>query len=179
MADDDVHNLKKINESCIGFNLVNTDLIRDSILHALKTGRSIGVRFNLGSIKTIEEKKDAFAKLPEINNISFKNDTIRIDLDRKVKTIRFIGQNGIEKKSISNSSSAFFLFGKEDTYIRSEIECNDGTKYFLNPFFRYDGIKLTYYASSYNTIKTLTWRVSFLVVLVLAFIVLKRRKTNV
>ena len=110
----------------------------------------MGVQFNLSSYKTNEEKKAALLQLPGITGITLLNDTISVRLNEPVKTIKFIGQYGIERKVITNCASGKYLFSKKDTYIRTEVECNDGTVYYLNPVFRYDGKKLTDYAPSYN-----------------------------
>jgi hypothetical protein len=105
MADDDAHNLTRIIEGCHSFNLINTDLARDSILQALKTGRSVGVNFNISSYKTNEEKKAALQKLPEINSVTLKNDTLLVSLSKTVKTIKFIGQNGSERKCVTDNTT--------------------------------------------------------------------------
>jgi hypothetical protein len=175
MADDDLHDLKKINESGHSFNLINTSLVKDSILRALKTGRSVGVKFNLTSYKTNEEKKTALQKLPEIRLIALKNDTLTVTLNQLVKTIKFIGQQGIERKRITNCTTGNYLFSKSDTYIRTEIECNDGSLYFFNPVFRYDGIHLTDYVTKYNIQKTWFWRSSVIIIFLLFFLIMKHK----
>ncbi len=176
MADDDAHDPTNLEDICSSFNLINSDMIKDSILHSLRTGRSIGVKFNIVSYKTNEEKRAALLKLPEVKSITFKNDTLAVSLNQSVKTIKFIGQKGIEKKSMTNCSTGYYFFALEDTYIRTVIECNDGTIYFLNPLLRYNGITLTNYAPSYNILKTWTWRSIVLGILVLTFIIWYRKK---
>lgn len=176
MADDDVHDLKNIKDNVSSFNLINTDLFRDSILYSLRTGRSIAVKLNISSFKTNQEKRAAVLKLPEVSSISFKNDTITVSLNQSVKIIKFIGQNGTEKMRILNCSTGSYSFGKQDTYIRTEIECNDSTIYFLNPFFRYNGIRLTYYKASYNVLETWALRSALLCILLLIFTIWYRNK---
>lgn len=176
MADDDAHNLTKINEGCHSFNLINTGLTKDSILQALKTGRSVGVNFNISSYKTNEEKKATLQKLPEIKSVALKNDTLFVSLNKPVKTIKFIGQNGSERKSIADNTAGTYLFDKQDTYIRTEIECDDGTIYFLNPVFRYNGKQLTDYFPVHNATKTWLLRSVIIVMLLLIFIIRKYRK---
>ena len=178
MADDDAHGLTKINEACSSFNLINTDIVRDSILKALKTGRSVGVKLNIETYKTDKEKKVAFQQLPEITFVTVKNDTLIVGLNKTVKFIKFIGQQGAERKRITNCERGTYIFSKPDTYIRTEIECFDGTVYFLNPVFRYDGIRLVEYAPSYNVLKTWFWRSAFLAAVLLIFIIWKPIKIN-
>jgi hypothetical protein len=176
MANDDAHNLTRMVEGCHSFNLINSVLVRDSILHTIKTGRYVGVNFNVAPYKTNEEKKDALAKLPGIRSITIKNDSITVRLTKPVKSFRFIGQNGSERKIVSDNSVGTFLFGKSDTYIRTEIECDDGTIYFLNPVFRYDGRQLTDYHASINVLKTRVYQSVVLIILLLIFLIWKFRK---
>ena len=175
MADDDSHELTNIKDVCSSFNLINTDPDKDSILKALRIGRSIGVKFNISSYKTNEEKRAALSKLPEINSINFNNDTLTIKLSQLVKTIKFLGQQGVEKIRITDSSMGSCFFSNQDTYIRTEIECYDGTIYFLNPLFRWDGIRLTYYTPSVNVLKTWFWRSALISLLLIIFIIRIRK----
>jgi hypothetical protein len=175
MADDDSHELTNVKDVCRSFNLVNSDLLKDSVLKALGTGRSVGVKFNISTFKTNEEKRAALPLLPEINVINFINDTLTVRLSHPVKTIKFIGQHGVEKKIITNSSGGSYAFSKQDTYIRTEIECKDGTVYYLNPLLRYDGIRLTYYNPTVNLFKTRVWR-SVVFISLLIFIIWYRRR---
>jgi hypothetical protein len=176
MADDDCHDLANIKEVNNSFNVINTDLVKDSILNALSYGRSFGVKLNASTFKTNEDKREAFLNLPKIDKITFQNDTLRISLSQSVKTIKFIGQHGIEIGRFTDCSRGSCIFRKEDTYIRTEIECNDGTLYFLNPLFRYDGIRLTDFVPTLNVFKTWTWRLTFFCLLLLIFIIWYRKR---
>jgi hypothetical protein len=176
MANDDAHDMRKISEGCHSFNLINTDLVKDSILHSIKTGCSVGVDLNISLYKTNEEKKAGLQKLPEITSVTLKNDTLSVRLNLSVKSIKFIGQKGVERKRITNCATGTYFFSKQDTYIRTEIECHDGTIYFLNPVFRYDGVRLTDNVTSYNVLKTWAWRSAVLAVLLLIFFIWKNKK---
>ncbi len=176
MANDDAHNLTRNIEGCHSFNVINTVPVRDSILQALRAGRYYGVNFNVTSFRSNEEKKDALMKLPGIRSITLKNDSLIVSLTRPVRTFRFIGQNGTERKSVPESSQATYLFRKDDTYIRTEIECNDGSLYFLNPVFRYDGKQLTDYHPVFKAVKTRVYQSVVLIIFLLIFILWKFRK---
>lgn len=173
MADDDTHDLTKINDGCQSFNLINADLVKDSILHAIKTGCLVGVNLNFSSVKTHEERRSQLEKLPEITGITLNGDTLKVSFNQPVKTIKFIGQNGVERKKITNSAMGYYLFNKQDTYIRTEIECQDDITYFLNPVLRYDGVQLTSYLPTRNLFKTYACRSSALVILFLTPIIIK------
>ena len=170
MADDDSHEWMNKNDIGCSFNLINSDPEKDSILKALSTGKSIGVKFNASSFKTNAEKRAALLDLPEIKEINFKNDTFAVRLNKSVKRIKFIGNHGIEKKSMTECSEGFCSFSRKDTYIRTEIECYDGTVYFLNPLFRFNGIRLTYYVPTFNVFKTWGCRLAVICLLLLIFI---------
>jgi hypothetical protein len=176
MADDDCHDLTNIKEVNNSFNVINTDLVKDSILNALSYGRSFGVKLNASTFKTNEDKREAFLNLPKINKITFQNDTLAVSLSHSVRTIKFIGQHGAEIMRITNHSEGSCFFSKQDTYIRTEIECNDGTLYFLNPLFRYDGTRFTDYVPTFNAFKTWAWRLAFFCLLLIIFIIWYRNK---
>jgi len=176
MANDDAHDITDINNACHTFNLINTDLNKDSILYSIKTGRSVGVNFNVSLYKTSEEKKSGLLNLPEITSVILKDDTLIVSLNKLVKTIKFIGQEGAERKKITDSATGSYFFNKQDTYIRTEIECHDGTMYFLNPVFRYDGIQLPDHVSSPDLLKTWFWRSVVLFVLLILIIMRVKNK---
>jgi hypothetical protein len=176
MADDDCHDLNSIKEVTNSFNEINTDLVKDSILKALGSGRSFGVKLNTKNLKTNEEKRNALLNLPKIDSITFKNDTLTVSLSKTVKAIKFIGQHGKEIRRITDQSKGSCHFSQEDTYIRTEVECNDGTLYFLNPLLRYDGVRLTYYAPSFNAFSTWAWRSAFFCLVILIFIIWYRKR---
>lgn len=175
MADDDAHDPANIRDVCSSFNLINTELLKDSVSNSLRTGRSVGVKFNISSIINNEEKKAALQRLPRLKAVNLENDTLIVRLDKPVKEIKFIGQHGAVKKRITDCSTGSYNFEKQDTYIRAEIECNDGTVYFLNPVFRYDGIRLSDWSSSYNALKTWTWRLAFLIIFIVILGVLNKK----
>jgi hypothetical protein len=174
MSDDDAHNLTKIRDGIHCFNLINTDLVRDSILHSIKTGKLVGVDFNVSKFKNNEEKKIALLKLPRISGITLINDTLSISLSDTVKAIKFIGQNGIEKKHITENSSGSYFFRKEDTYIRAEVLCKDSTVYFFNPVFRYDGIQLGHDKPTLAVFRTWMWRVLCLIALLISIFIVRK-----
>ncbi len=176
MADDDAHDLTKINDACHSFNMINSDLLKDSILHSIKTGRLVAVNFNISSYKTNEEKKSGLLNLPEITSVTLKDDTLNVNLNKLIKTIKFIGQNGAEKQKITNAATGSYFFNKQDTYIRTEIECIDGTIYFLNPVFRYNGVRLTDQVSSPDLFNTWFWRAIVLSLLFLIFVIIRMKR---
>ena len=97
-----------------------------SILNSLETGNSYAVAYRGNLIE-----------MPELQEVSLKNDTLKVSVSAKAKEIRFIGQNAIVKQSVSNVAEAFYPFQKDDTYIRTEIEFANGNTLYLNPLVRH------------------------------------------
>jgi hypothetical protein len=176
MADDDSHNFRNLLECTSCFNMINTIPVKDSILFALKRGHSFSVKFNLNKYTTNEAKKAGLANLPKLIGFNVMNDTISLRLNKNVKTIKFIGQQGIEKKSLSSTNNGSYFFNKEDTYIRTEIECLDGTLYFLNPVFRYNGIMKVDPSPPIDVFKTWVGRSIIIIILIFGFIILYYKK---
>ena len=142
-------------------------------MHSIRTGCLVAVNFNISSYKTNEEKKSGLQNLPGITSVTLKDDTLNVSLNRLVKTIKFIGQEGAERKKITNAATGSYFFNKQDTYIRTEIECIDGTIYFLNPFFRYNGVQLTDQVSSPDLFNTWLLRAVVLFLLLSIFVIIR------
>lgn len=166
MAGDDRHNQDGEGESLESFNLVNSDLSKDSILDAIRTGCLAGVDLKNNFIKTDTEKKKILEKLTSFCQFKLKNDTIIISLTTPAEEISFIGQGGKIKKTFFNCKNGTYFFNKSDTYIRSEIKYFDGTVLFLNPVFRYNKLALRNNFSSSDMLKTWLWRSTFVFILV-------------
>ena len=107
--------------ACIGDN----DTV--SMLKSLETGNSYGVAYS-GSL----------IEVPELQHVTLQNDTIFVSVSAKAKEIRFIGQNAIVKQRVSGIYDAFYHFEKDDTYIRTEIEFENGNTLYLNPLVRHE-----------------------------------------
>lgn len=106
--------------ACIGDNDA------ESVLKSLETGNSYAVAY-LGSL----------LEVPELQEVKLNNDTLVVSVSEKAKEIRFIGQNAIVKQQLSNVSEGWYVFKKDDTYIRTEIEFDDGNVLYLNPLVRH------------------------------------------
>lgn len=179
IADDDSHNQRDQKQCGVCLNMVNTVLYRDSVLRSLKTGKSISVKLNFVTYPSFEAKKTAIQLLPKLIAFNVRNDTISLKFNRKVRSIKFIGQEGSEMNSASDTGSATCLFTKDDTYIRTEVECYDGTMYYLNPVFRYDGVLKPDTSPSVNQKKTWISRSVAVAALILVFTILFYKKRYV
>jgi hypothetical protein len=167
MANDDAHNLSDITDGAHSFNMINGESDKNSVLSALKTGKSYAVCFNVHPYKTNYQKKAALSMLPVIKAVDLRNDTIFVRTDLKVDTIRFIGQNGAVRKISTDCKTADYEITKNDTYVRTEIVCKDGTVYFLNPVFRYNDSFISPGNPEDNTTKSALYRIPLITLFVI------------
>lgn len=98
----------------------------DNIYKSLETGNSYGVFLN-----------DKDSKIPVLQYVTLKSDTIDLAVSEKAKEIRFIGQNSIVKMTTNNTENAIYIIQDNDTYIRAEIEFDNGNTLYLNPIVRH------------------------------------------
>ena len=107
--------------ACIGDN------DPESIYKSLETGNSYAVHYTGNLIE-----------LPELQSVTLKSDTMFVAVSAKAKEMRFIGQNAIVKQRLNDVSEGFYHFEKDDTYIRTEIEFENGNTLYLNPLVRHE-----------------------------------------
>ena len=152
---------KNFATACIGDNDAQ------SVLNSLETGNSYAIHYS-GSL----------IEVPELQSVKLNNDTLVVSVSDKAKEVRFIGQNAIVKQSVSNVAEAFYPIQKDDTYIRTEIEFEDGNTLYLNPLVRHQ----YQYFFDLNKAKVmkgrtyLMWAVYIIVVLAFARLVIIKKK---
>ena len=133
-----------------------------SVYDALESGNAYAVTYT-GSL----------IELPELQSVTLRNDTLFVAVSAKAKEMRFIGQNAIVKQRLNNVSEGFYHFEPDDTYIRTEIEFENGNTLYLNPLVRHE----YQYFFDLNKAKVmvgrtyLMWAVYILVVLAFARLV--------
>ncbi len=141
IGNDDAHDISnpdEIGHNCTFINSPTSD--REDILKALKRGNSFGAWIYRPDGETFEKKIERSKNLPAINNIDLRgDDTIFVATTATAKEFRFVGQEGKILKTTNNLDTAFCVFKTTDTYIRTEIEFQDKTTYYLNPFCRMEG----------------------------------------
>jgi len=176
-ADDDVHDITNPWEVANCYTIINCDtLTPKSILASLKTGKSYGVR-TIVKYQNFEEKIADVKNIPKVNNISFTGTKISLRLNTSANEIKFIGQGGEVKKTISDSAYAEYDFKPEDTYIRTEIYF-DKVKFYMNPFFRYNG-SLENKKAEIDFWKTFFYRAFILLAIGFTIFVIYRRKRKI
>ena len=98
----------------------------ESVYKSLETGNSYAVAY-----------RGSLLEVPELQSVTLHNDTLSVSVSEKAKEIRFIGQNAIVKQRLNNISEGFYQFKDDDSYIRTEIEFNNGNTLYLNPLVRH------------------------------------------
>ena len=106
--------------ACIGDNDA------ESVYKSLETGNSYAVKYS-GSL----------IEVPELQSVTLKNDTLIVAVTAKAKEMRFVGQNAIVKQRLNDVSEGIYVFQKDETYIRTEIEFDNGNTLYLNPLVRH------------------------------------------
>ena len=106
--------------ACIGSNEP------DSVFKALETGNSYAVAY-----------KGLLAEVPQLVSVKLRYDNLYVNVSKVAKEMRFIGQNAEVKKVVNNVDMGFYPISKDDTYVRTEIEFEDGTVLYLNPLVRH------------------------------------------
>ena len=138
----------------------------ESVYKSLETGNSYAVAYRGNLID-----------VPELQEVTLNGDTVKVSVSAQAKEIRFIGQNAIVKQLVSNVLEACYHFEKDDTYIRTEIEFENGNTLYLNPLVRHQ----YQYFFDLNKAKVmkgrtyLMWGVYIIVVLALARLVISTR----
>jgi hypothetical protein len=177
---EDSHNSKNYIDMGKCFNLIYADNASEQgVLTALKMGRIIAVDLvsGNGNFNTLKTRSNELV-IPEV--CKMLNGTICIKLGSPVKDIEFIGQDGKHMKSFGDTDSASYSFLPGDTYIRTEMTLNNGSKIYLNPVIRYNGNNFPLYSAVVNNSATFLFR--GLIILILASIILTvyliRRKSK-
>jgi hypothetical protein len=177
MTDDDSHDISNFSDCVKCFNVINGGNSRHSTVQALRKGRSYGVIFNELPYTSNSEKKAALQNLPVVQQVDVRNDTLIIKVNKKVQSITYIGQNGIVKQISENCDQSRYKLAKNDTYIRTEIVCMDGSVYYLNPVFRY-GSELPENIPAVNVVKTSAYRIVFFVIVSAVILSLKNAQVS-
>jgi hypothetical protein len=145
LSDDDAHDISNPHEVarfCTYIKPVMNN--RKSVIDALKAGRAYGAEIYMAELDGYPEKIAYARQMPSLRSARIVGDTFSVKVSQDPRSIRFIGQNGVVKSTVTGSKQASYLLRKDDTYIRTEIVFpnhwgGDGTRFLLNPVFRYTG----------------------------------------
>jgi hypothetical protein len=144
-GDDDGHNIFDpyvVGRRCTYVNSPTNHA--EDIIHNLKYGNALGADVYMSVGETFEEKEARAKMVPKVTGIYIENDTLHVTIDTVAMKFTFIGQNGKARKVEYLTDHATYALQPEDTYIRTDILFfsrwkHPGTKFYLNPVFRWDG----------------------------------------
>ncbi len=140
MGNDDVHDI--FNPDEVGFRctyIYSQSLHGDSVVDALRKGRSYGADIYRPTGESFEVKREKAKQIPVLSSFNLDGDTISVSITKKPAYFRFIGQDGIELARVEDSISASYIVKPSDTYVRTEAIYTSGLILYLNPVFRYEG----------------------------------------
>lgn len=179
LGDDDAHDVMNSNEVGRTFTVINSPTLnREDIINSLKSGKAYGVDFYPKRDVPLKERIERIKHLPVVKNVKLSGDTLFVSIDQKAGIINFVGQGGTLRKAVRDTSSATYVIRRDDTYVRVEFRCSDGTAIYLNPIIRYEGEKpVSLLKAEVNKTATLNLRVIyFLVFLLFAFLFARKNK---
>ena len=120
------------------------------VVAALRDGRAYAV-LRTDEIPTADETT--------VTSLELRDGTLTVTWAGAPSIVAFFGQNGEQRKSVRNVTSATYTFDERDTYIRAVIY-SPRTIMFLNPVFRYDGVRVPAPAAQIDSVATWTMRAS-------------------
>ena len=150
---------------------------REDILKSLKTGRAYGVDFYPKMDVPFRERVERIQKVPVVKKVDLAGDTLRVAVDQPAQEIHFIGQDGIIRHTVFDTSTAEYRIREEDTYLRTVFRFKDGSSIYLNPIVRYNGDKpVSLMTATIDQSKTLYLRIAYFLIALTGVYFFRRRK---
>lgn len=138
LADDDVHDV--FDNKLLGkfYNIVyTTNASSNNLFHSLKEGDFLMVWAPEINESLESKKKHIEASKKLLKSVQVLDDSIDVRFSTIIDTIKLIGQHGQLKGVHHVKNQVGYHFSPSDTYIRLEMIMKDGTRLYMNPFFRY------------------------------------------
>jgi len=176
LANDDAHDVFNPNEVGRVCTFINTHSVdADDVLNALKAGRAYGADIAMPQGSDFVQKAEDHKNIPFVQSVHVRNDSLFVRVSEPAATFTFIGQNGVVKKTISDTSLACYRIMPIDSYIRTEITFPNSTKFYLNPVIRHQGDGINHQASpGIDNVKTWILRgVALVISILILWIVVK------
>jgi hypothetical protein len=142
LANDDMHDINKVDEIGRRFTLINAQTnTRTNVIAALKAGSAIGVYYQSEKGESLHDKRGNFTLLPVINSVNVSNDTLSILIDTTAFEVRFFGQHGKLLQKATQTRKASYVLKPDDNYVRTVVIFStknnpEGLQFFLNPLIR-------------------------------------------
>src|SRR5262249_40429020 len=93
------------------------------------------------------------ANLTVLNGVQVSDNMLTVSVAGAESTFRFVGLNGVVRKTVKNATTATYEIEPDDTYVRTVIT-SPQTVLYLNPILRYDGKGLPMPAASVDGVST-------------------------
>ncbi len=138
LADDDVHNV--FDNKLLGrfYNVVyTTNGNRFGLLTSLKEGNFLTVSLPEDSRSLLEKRKQIDAVKSIVQSVSVEDEGVNVQFSVIADTVKLVGQAGKLIKKQLHAKAISYHFLPTDTYVRLEVIFKEGTKLYMNPFFRY------------------------------------------
>ena len=183
IGSDDAHNVLHLDEVGRKFTLINSKSTdKNKIITSLLSGKNYGIDYYLSEDTSIAEKATRLKQLPFLISAELKGDTFSVVFSKKARELKFIGENGIVRKTVSNTKAAHYIIQPDDPYIRTEANFSYTYSIYLNPVIRYKGeFPKSLKTATIDTTATLRLRILyFLIILSLVFLYVKwkQRKSS-
>ena len=176
MGNDDAHDVLSPTEVGRKFTLINSKSTNaDEIIASLQSGNNYAVDYFTDIDITVDEKVVQMQKLPYLKSAEIRGDTFTVSVNKMAREFRFIGENGMLKKTVSNTKTASYIIRADDPYIRTEVSFAYTYTFFLNPVVRYEGDHpKSQKTATIDASSTLRLRIIyFLIILTLVFLYAK------
>jgi hypothetical protein len=138
LANDDVHDV--FDNKLLG-KFYNIVFAAKSNRYGLMTSLKEGNYFTVWAPEGNENLKQKRSQIESVKNIlqsvAVHNDLFEIHFSSVIDTIRLIGQHGKLMDLQTRKTGIGYHFMPSDTYVRVELIQKNGTRLYLNPFFRY------------------------------------------
>lgn len=176
LADDDSHDASNPNLVGRRFTMVNTPEINtEAVCSALENGNAYGVDFNFIYDEPLDDKCWRIKQLPVLTRAELVADTFFVAASEHIKTLTFTGRNGKLLKTSNGIDDQFYVLADADTYVRTEIEFGDGTKFYLNPLTRHFNSQMTEKSlAHFNGARTWMMRVAYIMIVVFVVYMIKK-----
>lgn len=178
LANDDAHDISNPDEVGHYCTFINAPTVRsEDVISALKQGRAFGADIEREIGETLEAKAKRAKTIPVLNRVMLIHDTLKIQVSRKAKEFRFIGQDGVNVHTVEDTATAAYVLRDSDHYIRAEISFPDRFTFYLNPVVRYKGeTPFERRSAEVNIVKTSFKRLGILLLLFVGFIVIRWKR---
>jgi hypothetical protein len=154
VANDDTHDLTDPRRTAAAWNMIAAPTPNaGDVVAALKKGQAYSVS-RTGALEAIG--------LTMLSSVEISGDTLAVTCVGVPSTFTFIGQDGVNRKTVKSALSAQYTLTDADTYVRVVIEAPQ-TVLYLNPVIRYNGRELSVAAASVDAVTTWTKRGGVLV----------------